>query len=58
MYEKAIIIYKDMIKEKIYGDKVFYNILLSGLVYGYYICEACDIVVDVVENCKNLFFLH
>lgn len=52
-YKKAnllIGLYNEMISYGIKGDPVFYNTLISGLVFNYYLKEACELTLFTLEK--------
>ena len=51
--EKILPIYKDMQANKISGDTVLFNTLISGLLFNGYLIEAIDFTLDTLD--KNIF---
>jgi len=42
-------LYKEMKEMNISGDEVFYNTIISGLVFNYHISNAVDILFETLE---------
>mmetsp|Transcript_11330 Transcript_11330/g.1764 ORF Transcript_11330/g.1764 Transcript_11330/m.1764 type:complete len:84 (+) Transcript_11330:658-909(+) len=45
---KLVEIYEELKKAKVVGDPVFYNTLISGMMFNHYIRSALEVTIDTL----------